>query len=412
MVKSMKEQAVEKKGALKKPVKVFPLAKGKAKSQSKAGGKKTVTTAESLAKGLAKGKAMKCVLEKGALDALPKVSLAQRVQMLAESTENPEEAALTLRSGMSKLDKSVMWSQYQTHLKTNPALAKEYGDLSNKEKGEAQALWFVKKSSPKFMHFQMTVSGGDSVTRADNWESEKQMLDRFGRDELDRHLYSGRVLWRVDPYTADVYQYKDQGDYKRTVTVNRNKKLTQQQEYIPNQDQDDWFSSIFDADLAGMLSDSTIFSSSSLGKGKGGGKALDLGKGKGKGLGKGKGKEPPEPEDHPMTEGELLEAAQRKCRKMRDLCAKTASDLELRVKDAKKTKFWSKAAQRDADELQVSLQKQCGELKMVLLKKSDQYETMKQVCVEAAGKVKEALVQMKEFKQLVHKTSSKASTKK
>ena len=82
----------------------------------------------------------------------------------------------------------------------------------------------------------------------------------------------------------------------------------------------------------------------------------------------------------------------------------------MRVKDAKKTKFWSKAAQKDADELKGRLQAQHGGFKTVLLKKNEDYVKMKEVCVEAAVKVTEALAQMKEFKQLVHKTSSKASS--
>jgi hypothetical protein len=34
---------------------------------------------------------------------------------------------------------------------------------------------------------------------------------------------------------------------------------------------------------------------------------------------------------------------------MRDLCSKTAQELQLLIKEVKVTKFWSKAAQKDAD---------------------------------------------------------------
>jgi hypothetical protein len=76
----------------------------------------------------------------------------------------------------------------------------------------------------------------------------------------------------------------------------------------------------------------------------------------------------------------------------------------------RKTKFWSKHAQKDADTLQKELQEQCGLLKTVLLKKSDNYEKLKEVCLGAAEKVKYAIAQMKEFKSLVNKTSSKAGS--
>ena len=83
--------------------------------------------------------------------------------------------------------------------------------MTNLEKGRAQSLWFVKKSSPKFINFEMTVGGGDRVEKGDTWQSEKQMLDTFGPQELERNIASGRVLWREDPLTKDIWQYKDQG---------------------------------------------------------------------------------------------------------------------------------------------------------------------------------------------------------
>ena len=208
--------------------------------------------------------------------------------------------------------------------------------------------------------------------------------------------------------TRGVFQYKDQGDIRREVTVSKAKNLKLQQEHCPDELEDGWFEGMFDADIMSMLGDTSLLAASDLSKGKG--KSMsDLAKGKGKGKGKGRQLAL---EDTPRTEEQLLEDAQLKCRKMRDLCSKTLADLELSIQAVKKSKFWSKVAQKDADELKSELEIQCGELKMVLLKKSDDYDKLKSVCLEAAGYVKSAIVQMKEFKGLVHKTASKASTRK
>ena len=56
------------------------------------------------------------------------------------------------------------------------------------------------------------------------------------------------------------------------------------------------------------------------------------------------------------------------------------------------------------------MQEQCGLLKNVLLKKNDNFEKLREVCLAAAEKIKYAVSQMKEFKSLVNKTSSKAGS--
>ena len=91
-------------------------------------------------------------LSKKDLDKVPKaVSLNDKVKNALATAETPEEAASNVRSQLSKLDKSVVWSRYQTHLKHNPAEKELYDQKSNLEKGNAQALWFITQSAPKFM---------------------------------------------------------------------------------------------------------------------------------------------------------------------------------------------------------------------------------------------------------------------
>ena len=85
------------------------------------------------------------------------------------------------------------------------------------------------------------------------------------------------------------------------------------------------------------------------------------------------------------------------------------SDLQLLIKSAKGTKFWSKATQKDADNLVEELKTAGTELQQVLLKKSNNFDRLKEACLDAATQVKKTNLQMKEYKSLLHKTQSKAS---
>ena len=82
-------------------------------------------------------------------------------------------------------------------------------------------------------------------------------------------------------------------------------------------------------------------------KGKGSGKTFDI---------LGKGTRPKNDDPKPRSEGEQLEDAITKCKKMRDLCSKTAQELQLLIKEVKVTKLWSKAAQKDSDNLLIGFE--------------------------------------------------------
>ena len=98
-------------------------------------------------------------------------------------------------------------------------------------------------------------------------------------------------------------------------------------------------------DMQGIITDGSVLGTELAPLGKGAGKG-DLGKG-GKGNGKGKPEGVPQPRA-PKSEEELLEDAFCKVRRMRDCCGKVMSDMEKCLNSLKKSKFWSKAAQKDA----------------------------------------------------------------
>jgi len=239
MGKSMKSQSskaapkakVTKKGALIKKAaaktKVVPKTAAK-----KAGGKLS-----------AKNLAM-----------LGKVSLDEKVKQAVEQTDTPEEAAAVLKASMSKLEASKVWGQHQTHLKNDAAAAEEHQLTEGKHaKGLAAALWFISKKNKSYQTLQQSLGSNITVQKTDAWMSEKQAVDKFGWEELQAHLQSGRVISKEDPITRGVWQYKDVNDVTRSQSITRGKHLQKGCEYEPDEDEDRQFDELFDKDSTVIL---------------------------------------------------------------------------------------------------------------------------------------------------------------
>ena len=162
-------------------------------------------------------------------------------------------------------------------------------------------------------------------------------------------------------------------------------------------------------DMEGLISDSSLLASTYVAKGKGGGKSSlgkgSLGKGSlGKGsLGKGRGNDEP---PAPKSPEELLEEAQNKCRKMRDVCGKCLANMEETVQAAKKSKYWTKVAQKDADGLMAKMAEEIQALNKVIGKNNIGPDELKEWVLKAASVVKECQSAVKEYKQLANKTAS------
>ena len=162
-------------------------------------------------------------------------------------------------------------------------------------------------------------------------------------------------------------------------------------------------------DLEGILAESSLFSSSLTEKGKGGLGKGGLGKGMGKGLVKGKVPPPAPPPAAPKTEEEQLAEACVKVRKMRDVAGTVLAGMQDCVQEAKKAKYWSKNAQKDADILMGKLESEIAALKKVLLKKNQTVDEMKMAVLQVAVVIKECQAACREYKQVAHKSSSVSS---
>ena len=143
------------------------------------------------------------------------ISLKERVEMATKGSETAEEACQKLRDSMTEKEKQSTWGKHQTFLKANPEEKEKIDHLSKKDKGLAATMWMMKKEHPTFLSVVSKVSTNQTLTKGEVWESEKTMLDRFGKDEFQIHLNPGRIKWREDAWSDGVFNYYDQGNIKK-----------------------------------------------------------------------------------------------------------------------------------------------------------------------------------------------------
>lgn len=385
-VKKGKGSSLEKQGR---------LGKAKAKANSKL------------------GKVCKRNLEK-----MGKLSLQEKVQQAAEAAEDPEEQAEQLQKTLSTEEKKEVWGKHNTFLKHNPLEKGDHNQLSKKDKGIAACLWFLKKEGKRFIHTSQTVKASEALEKEDFWMTEKQALDKFGERELNLHIESGRVVYREDPCTYNVYQYKDLHAWKKKVQVNRGKKWQSGQEYEPEEEDLEKFKALYDEDamnldqheiskLEGRAKGSGKTSGKHLGKGK-----THLGKGKGKGA---KEKQlaikDKEPDEEDVPEDEALKDALKKVRKARDSVSAAISNLEEALGKAKSS--LSRQGKAVAEGYISQLGKNLQTLKDVLAgKKAWKSNGIKKFLEEVAKNIKGAKDEAKELKALGNKAASVAGSRK
>lgn len=353
------------KGILKKSVKRSMKKGGSCqKSHTKAKAKASSSKGPPLTKGnkpkakaKAKGKLAKS-LTRANLSKVPRMSLAEKVQMAEAENETVEAAALQLKGALSKDESAKMWSKHQTHLKGNPAEAEEHSSLGKKEKGLAVVVWYLKNCQKKWFHTQSQKETAETLTKGEKWLSELQIMQQFSEYELNCHLESGRVSWRHDPMTPGIYQYRDNADISREVSVKRAHKATVGQEREALEDDEDIQKWTEDFQLTGGLAMQRAEGAFG-GKGKGkGSSALTKGKGKGQAQGKGKRQKgqlaiedgsPEDPEEAEKTPEQQWALCLTKAKKAKEQLLVALSNfedaLELASKAGRATKEDKKVAQ-------------------------------------------------------------------
>ena len=220
-----------------------------------------------------------------------------------------------------------MWSKHQTHLKNNPLEKGEMEGLTKKAKGLKAAQWLLQTEGKKYLHVSKQVEAKEAMTKKNQWVSEKKMLDSFDWEELQLHIASGRVVYREDHVTPNVWQDKDTQDYSNEVVVARGSKWQQGMELEPGETHQEHFSKLYHQEAMGLGLEDIAGGpkGKSFGKGKGNNKGKNKGSGKGSGLLalKDKEEEEEEEEENGRTKEEEYKEALKKARKARDLVAKT-----------------------------------------------------------------------------------------
>ena len=363
-------------------------------------------------------KVLKGILKKKKLDKLGKMTLAEKVQHAAEGTETAEEAAANLKQLLSKQEHSKVWSKHNVEMQKKTAKErKEFDKLSKNEKGMAAAMHMVKSCVPQFMQVKETMRQGHSLDKREIWESETQMMERFGEQEFWAHVESGRVAWREDPWTYGVYNYCDKGNITKSIKVNKERQWSKSQEYTPNaEDQDDW-DGLWNMDGSSHMAQVENWS-------KGGGKALTKGKGgakaltKGKGKGKGKGNllaiedgDPDEQNKEEKTEEDQWKELLHKAKRARDQCNSARADCEAALDAAEKAKRVTKAGRKDTEDLLQKLASKVESMKQLLAKKDKamKLEKGKKLLVDTGVVLKQVKDESKELVQLANKAGSKNS---
>ena len=159
-----------------------------------------------------------------------------------------------------------------------------------------------------------------------------------------------------------------------------------------------------------MLGDSAVFSN----KVKGSGKAAIAAGGKAGGKSKPSflAIEDDKPEKPEKTEEQLIDGALGEAKKMRDLALATIANYENATQKVKSSKFWSKAAHKDAEQGLRSLNLAADDLKKFISKPKMGLGLIKGKIMECGLAVKTATASIREMNQLANKTGSTASSSK
>ena len=406
-----------------------PLEKGKAKANQEAsplkkGDLNKKPLAKGKAKALAKGKGSplrkgKNELNKENLDKLGKIPLKEKIRKAAEE-ENEDQGALVLQESLTPGEKSRAWSKHQTHLwkKGNEEELEEFQAAGKKAKGQLTCLFLMRQDAGYYCNVSKTVKATNKLEKKEKWMSEKKAYDEFG-DDLDKHVASGRVVWREALGTPDTWEYMDTMDFTKKSIGSQSKQWSRGQEFEQQEDEIEAWDKMMNKELHSLMMDA----STTPGKGSTSGKGRSLGKGAGKCKGKGKGKgnrkgqrdeSDDDPEDEEKTVEEKIKEGLKKLRKSRDLLTSTMSNYEEALDKVKKKQYLSKAALKDKEQQLKDLESTLGKVKKHLGKGEGpsteaNLKAIQDLLKAAVHSISEAKEEAKELVQITMKTTSKSS---
>ena len=221
-------------------------------------------------------------------------------QALSANTGLNEKIALLRNSQLTVPEKVKLMNEKLSHPEWNKlngrfatARAKD-SDLdetaSQTPKSMLRTLttaWVLDPSKGEvFRGISCNISASHTMTKTLVWESEKSILTKWSQDELDKHLNSGRIIWREDPSTPGVFEYKDTKNMSEVKQLHRQKQkeLAQKSEVIEDAFEDEMLEMEGHWNSSGVESYHllSLRGNDAEGKGSSGSKGNPKGKGKGK----------------------------------------------------------------------------------------------------------------------------------
>ena len=334
---------------------------------------------------------------------LGQLSLKEKVDQIADKYDDESEAARSLQKSMTASEKTRGWNRHHKWLakKGNEEAKEEFDQAGKKEKGLRTALFLMRQDAPKFCHVAETKSVEQSLGKREKWLSEKEALDKWGEETLNRHVQSGRVTARECTDSWGVWEYCDNKDYLRVSKGTQGKHWQQSQEYQPNQEEEEEWQKFFDKDLQQFLASQGKSSS------------LEKGTGKGKGGEGGRKGNKPKPqvlalEDLPPEE--QMTAALKKLKKTKEMCANCLEDFGDALENVKGPPYMSKQGLKDKQQVHMELGEVLGKVRRTLNKGNKaSVEDMKQIMLEVAAAVKNAKDETKDVLQILNKATSRSS---
>ena len=364
-------------------------------------------------------------LHKGNLARLGEMSLKERVKQISEEHDDEVSAAMVLKENMSNEEKTRTWNRHNKHLQKvgNEEEKNEFQNASKRDKGLLTALWLMRTESPKFCTVARTASLDKVMEKTEAWLSEKEALEKWGEDDLNKHLESGRVIWR-ETSSWGVYEYSDTQNYKKKTVARHGQQWVEAQEYQQDEAEAGEWEEQLNKDLHSLLNE---FS-----PGKGRGKSSASGKGGAPGKGKtpgkikapGKGKtttgnpgnrERNQKDNMPLEDlplEEQLPAALAKLRKTRDILAHTSSNYEEALEKVKKMSYLGKGPLKEKEAHLKLLQSTLENVKKHLVKgDKNKLGVVKDLLKDSVKVIKDAKEEAKELVHISMRTTSKASAK-
>ena len=171
-----------------------------------------------------------------------------------------------LKENVDQNERGKIWAKHQAALKHDPE-AEQQHQLANKtQKGLSSLLWFIQNKSAKYLNVKATFGTTETLTKGEQWHSEAKMLKEFGKEEFAAHLQSGRIQWRSDPWTPNIFNYRDLGDQRREVQTKRQKTYQAGQEMAVTDEREEEFQKMWQRGVGAQMTDAEVTFS---GKGKG-----------------------------------------------------------------------------------------------------------------------------------------------